>query len=218
MRKSHRLYVALLGFCSLSLPALRAESFENVEKSASEWLKLRTEASRAETAWKEERVLLEATIAATNERAAALEEKRDAAKAKTAKDREDLETLHNKCTKESEELKAFDARVKSLATQILALRPNLPPRLADALELSFTSLGDPAIPSGERLQIAMSALNRCVQFNHSITVSDDALTINGTGTEKLYTVIYWGMGQAYAVDRASHTVWIGGPSAQGWHW
>jgi hypothetical protein len=207
--------VALIAVPALS-PA--AETLESVEKSAGEWVKLRVETSRLETAWKEERTLVESMVTALNERAVAAEEKRDLLKAKTAKDREELDGLRAKIETESNELQAFEARLKGLTGRLTALRPALPPRLSDALEMSFRSLENPALPPGERMQLAMNVLNRCTEFNRSVTVGEEVLTLDGEATAKSREVIYWGLSHGYVVDRATRKAWLGAPAGGGWRW
>ncbi len=195
-----------------------ADTLETVAQSADEWVKLRVETTRLETAWQEERTLVESMVAALKERAVTAEEKRDLVKAKTARDREELDALRAKLEAEGNDLRAFETRLKELTAKLVALRPSLPPRFSEALELSFRSLANPALPPGERMQLAMNVLNRCAQFNRSITVGEDVLTPDGAPPAKSLEVIYWGLSHGYAVDRAAHKVWLGSPASGGWRW
>jgi hypothetical protein len=195
-----------------------ADTLETVAKSADEWVKLRIETTRLETAWQEERTLVESMVTALKEREKTAEEKRDLVKARTAREREELDALRAKIDAEGNDLKAFDARLKELTTKLAALRPALPPRLSEALDMAFRSLANPALPAGERMQLAMSVLNRCAQFNRSITVGEDVLTPDGTAPAKSLEVIYWGLSHGYAVDRAVHKAWLGAPANGGWRW
>ena len=195
-----------------------ADTLETVEKSAGDWVKLRVETARLESAWREERTLVESMVAALNERAVAAEEKRDLAKAKTAKEREELDGLRAKIEAEGNDVRTFEARLKDLTGKLVALRPALPQRLSEALEMSFRSLANPSLPPGERMQLAMNVLNRCTQFNRSITVGEDVLALDGTSPAKSLGVIYWGLSHGYAVDRATHKAWLGAPGNGGWRW
>lgn len=195
-----------------------ADTLETVEKSAGSWVKLRVETARLETAWQEEKTLVESLVTALNERAATAEERRDLAKAKTVKEREELDGLRAKIETESGDLRDFERRLQEMTAKLIALRPTLPPRLSEALEMSFRSLGNTALPPGERMQLTMNVLNRCVQFNRSITVGEDVLTLDGAATPKSYGVIYWGLSHGYAVDRATRQAWLGSPGSPGWRW
>ena len=208
--------------CALLLAALPlhlpADALDDAEKAAGDWVKLRAETSRLETSWQEERALLQAMLAAYQERAATAEAKRDLIKARTAKDRDELDAMRAKNQAEAGDLRALDARLKTLSTQLLALRPSLPPRLSDALEMSYRSLAGATVPPGERMQLAMNVLSRCEQFNRTITVCEDVLTLEGEPTPKSLQVIYWGLSHGYAADRAAHKAWLGSPGGGRWRW
>jgi hypothetical protein len=215
LRPRWTIVLALLAPASL---ALGAEPLGEVDQHAREWVKLRLEANRLDTAWRGERELVESTVAALKERATLLEEKRDLTKAKTAKDREGLETMRAKNRAAAEDLKACEARLAALTTRLLALRPALPPRLADALSMSYRSLEDQALPLGERLQLAINVLNRCAQFNRLVTAGEDVLTLDGASAPKSLETIYWGLSHGYAVDRGARKAWLGSPAGGNWRW
>jgi hypothetical protein len=202
-----------------SMPAaFAADALQSVDKTAGEWIKLRLETARLETEWQTQRGLVESTVAALKERAGALEEKRDLVKAKTAKDREELDALRGKIQSASDDLNAFDARLKALAEKLTKLRPNLPPHLSEALEMSYRSLADGKSSPGERMQVAMNVLNRCAQFNRLISVGEDVLSLAGEPPQKSFEVIYWGLSHGYAIDRGARKAWLGSPGSNGWRW
>jgi hypothetical protein len=195
-----------------------ADPLEEVDQSAREWVKLRVETTRLDTAWRSERELVESTLTALKERAALLEEKRDLAKARTAQDRAEFDALRAKSLSAGEDLRACEARLQVLTGKLAALRPNLPPRLSEVLEMSYRSLAAPGLPFGERLQVAVNVLNRCAQFNRLVTAGEDMLALEGEPTAKSFEVIYWGLSHGYALDRAGHKTWIGMPGPGGWRW
>jgi len=204
----------------MALPAASraAETLDTVAKSADEWVKLRVETTRLETAWREERTLVEAMVATLNERATAAEEQRELVRARTAKDREELDGLRAKIEAETADLDVFESRLKDLTARLIAMRPALPPRLSDALEMSYRSLANNALPPGERMQFAMTVLNRCTQFDRTVTVGEDVVAAEtGAGAKSLET-IYWGLSHGYAVDRTGGQAWIGAPSGGVWRW
>jgi hypothetical protein len=189
-----------------------------LEKAAGDWVKIRMETVRLESAWATEKPLLESTISGLKERASALEEKRDLAKAQTAKEREELELISARGEAGAEEIRKADAQLKVMTKSLLSLRPTLPPRLAAALTLPFRTLesSDPAPTTGERMQLIASVLNRCSQFNRMITSGEEILPVDGT--ERLYQTIYWGLSYGYALDRETRVAWFGSPTADGWSW
>jgi hypothetical protein len=202
------------------LAPLRADQdpLEPAEKAAGDWIKVRLETSRLETDWLTDRPLLESTVEGLKQRAATLEEKRDHVKAGTARDRDEIEAMKAKNRAAAEDLRDVDARLQALTRGLVDLRPSLPPRLSEALELLYRSLGSPGISTGERMQVAMTMLNRCAQFNRAVTYGEDVLSIDANGGERSFEVIYWGLGHAYALDRGAERAWYGAPGPKGWQW
>jgi len=195
-----------------------AETLETVTKSADEWVKMRVEATRVDTAWQEERTLVESMVAALNENAAAEEEKRELVKNRTARERAELEGLRAKIETEAADLRTFETRLGDLTAKLIALRPALPPRLSDALDMSYRSLENTELPPGERMQLAMNVLNRCTQFDRTITLGEDVVSPESGSPAKSLEVIYWGLSHGYAVDRAARTAWLGAPAGGEWRW
>ena len=68
------------------------------------------------------------------------------------------------------------------------------------------------------MQLLMTMLNRCALFNHTVTSGEEVLTIEGEPGTKSLEVIYWGLGHAYALDRAAGKAWYGSPGQKGWQW
>jgi FtsZ-binding cell division protein ZapB len=188
------------------------------EKAAGDWIKVRLETSRTEGAWTTERPLLEATINGLKERAQTLEEKSELLRSTTAKDREEIATLEAKNKAAADDLRASESRLQALVGKLVELRPALPPRLSEALELPYRSLAGSGLGSGERMQLAMTVLNRCALFNRTVTCGDEVLTIDGDQGAKSLEVIYWGLSHGYALDRAGGKVWYGAPGPRGWQW
>jgi len=203
----------------LAAPSVRAaDALEEADKSAREFVELEIEDARLATEWRSQHELLESLVRALQERAAALEEKRDLTKAKTARDREDLDAIRAKIQSANEDVRTFEIRLNALSTKLLSLRPSLPPHLSDALEMSYRTLADTGVPVGERMQQAMNVLNRCAQFNRIVTVGEDVLSLEGEPPEKSLPVIYWGLSHGYAVDRVARKAWLGSPGPAGWRW
>jgi hypothetical protein len=194
------------------------DPLEPAEKSAGEWIKIRLETSRIESEWQSEKPLLESTVGGLKERAETLEEKRDHVTAKTAKDRDEIEAMQAKNKAAGDDLSAAEARLQALGAGLIELRAELPPRLSEALEMSYRSLADPGIASGERMQLAMTMLNRCAQFNRTVTCGEEVLSMEGEQDAKSLEVIYWGLSHGYALDRPAGRAWYGSPGPKGWHW
>ncbi len=201
-----------------SLWAAEPAALDTVEKSAADWLKVRAETSRLETDWSTQRPLLESMARGLAERAQSLESRRDLLMAKTAKDREEQAQAEAANALVTETLKNTEAQLQVLTKSLLELRRRLPPRLSSALEVSFKSLKAPELTVGERMHLAVTVLNRCLQFNRGVTVEDEILTFDGTSGAKEAEVVYWGLSNAYALDRPAGKVWLGVPATEGWRW
>ena len=207
-----------LALFTLTPPSHAADPMDDVNQLVRQWVMLRVETAQLNSAWRSERELVQFTLAALQEKAATAEGKRDLLKAKTAKDREDLEALSRKRQGAAEDLKISETRLQELAKKLVTLRPELPTRLSEALEMTYRSLAMPDRPFGERMQLAMNVLNRCNQFNHLVTTGEDVLTIEGEANAKSLKTIYWGLSHGYAVDRAAHRAWLGAPRGGKWQW
>ncbi len=200
-------------------PGLRAaDPIESLEKAAQEWVRVRAETVRLESDWGVQKELLASAASALAERAQAGEEKRDNLKAKTAADRTALAELQAKNQAAAEAMQATDARLKELQARLVRLRPSLPPRLSEALELPYRTLAEEKTGPSERMQVIMTILNRCVQFNRAVTSGEEVLTIDGEPGSKSLAVIYWGLSHGYALDRITGRAWMGAPGPAGWQW
>ncbi len=210
-------FIALAGLFSVTAFAA-SDPIGDVSKMASDWVKTRAETVRIENAWAQDRSLLTSTIGGLQERVARLQDRHDHLMASTAEERTEQATLGTKLTESRASLQTTETRLLALTDKVLRLRPLLPPRLADALEMSYRSLeGKDASPS-ERMQLVMTVLNRCAQFNVSITHGEEILTLQGEPGPKAVDVIYWGLSHGYALDRAGGKVWLGTPGPERWQW
>jgi hypothetical protein len=199
-------------------PARAADPIKEVGQTASEWVKTRAETVRIENAWTQNRALLLSTIAGLKERADRLQDKRDHLLSTTTEERAEQAALATKLADSQENLRLTEARLLALTDKVLRLRPQLPPRLAEALEMSYRSLAAKEIAPGERMQLIMTVLNRCAQFNLTITHGDETLTLPGEPGPKSVDAIYWGLSHGYALDRAAGKAWLGTPGTAGWQW
>jgi hypothetical protein len=207
----------------LILPAtfaalLRADTLDDGEKAARDWINVRLETTRIEGEWESQRPLLTSLVEGLKDRATSLEEKRDGLDARTAKDREDIAALGAKNAEATDMLAKSDERIRAVGGRLVSLRPFLPPRLSEALDLAYKSLGNPKLAAGERMQLVVTILNRCAQFNRSITGGTEILTLGSGEDARSLDVLYWGLSHGYALDRAAGKVWYGAPGPEGWKW
>jgi hypothetical protein len=66
------------------------------------------------------------------------------------------------------------------------------------------------------MQLNMTFLNRCTQFNRSIFWDREVLDLGGA--PHLLDVVSWGLGLGYALDQTAGMAWLGSPGTHGWHW
>ncbi len=208
----------LLGWALPLVSSGAADPIAEVGKTASEWVKTRAETVRLEKDWEQDRALLEAMVNALKERAVRLQETRDHLQAATADERAEQASLEAKLAEAKQTLLSSEQRLRALTERVLQLRPRLPPRLAEALEMSYRSLESKELSPGERMQLVMTVLNRCAQFNLDITHGEEVLTLPGEAAAKSVEVIYWGLSHGYALDRAGGRAWLGTPGPSGWRW
>lgn len=209
--------VAIL-FSSCVAYGATADPIDTLAKLSADWVKLRAETARIETDWANQRELLNSTVKAFEERARDLEAKLALLKSKTAKDRGDLEEQEIENRRLAGQLQKLESHLNSFSEQLAKLRRRLPPKLSQALELPLLSLADPKLPGSERMAHTMTVLNRCVQFNRSISFGEEIVAAPGEDKPKLLQTVYWGLSHGYAYDKTAHKAWFGAPGPEGWQW
>jgi hypothetical protein len=195
-----------------------ADSVDELEKASADWVKVRAETAQVGSDWLAQKPFLASIVDGLAERADAADVKHEFLQAKTAKDREDLSALEASSKASSSGLRAADSQLMEMNARLLRLRPSLPPRLSAALELPYKGLAASDITVGDRMQLTMTVLNRCIQFNRVITCDDEVLKVEDSKNPKLMEVIYWGLSHGYALDRSAGNAWLGSPGPEGWHW
>jgi hypothetical protein len=208
-------------FSLLVLVPARADEPNHVtglENAITEWTKVRSETTRLESNWNSHRPFLESIVASATERADGAEATRNSLQAGSASRLEDEERLAAERKTARDKLGGEEAKLKAIDDDLVRLRPSLPPRLSDALQLPFEALASADLSLADRMQSTMTVLNRCVEFNRTITFDDEVVSVSKEGRPRLLEVLYWGLGHAYALDRSSHSAWYGSPGQDGWKW
>ena len=205
-------------FLTALSPLFGAESIDTVEKSATEWAKLRVETVRLETDWSARRAMLESSLVALKERVHFLETRRDTLKAKTTTDRQALVELKASAAEATKAMSEVMRRLDAIAAELVGLRAALPPRLASALELPYRSLAGTSTSAGDKVQLIAKVLNRCAQFNKQVTLADEVLTPEAGADARMLEVLYWGLSHAYALDRVNGKSYFGHPGEPAWVW
>lgn len=200
------------------LSAADAVPAARLEVLSLELIKLRAETVRVETAWATERGLLSGMVQSMAERAAAKEDEVRRLEAKYTEEQTELAKLTQLVGQGSRSVAALEPEAMKLAQRLASLRPALPPRLSAALELPYRSLDDSEVGVSERLQYLTTILNRCGQFNRTITYGEEVLMIEPSHPAQVVEVIYWGLGCGFALDRRNGRGWLGVPRDGEWEW
>ena len=200
------------------IPLAGATPLDDVQTAATTWANLRSEMTRLETDWTAEKQVLTASIAGLNQRAEQMALAHEVLFAGPVYDRRELEELHTQNDAISANLNLADARMADVAQKLIALRPALPPRLSTALDLPYRSLAAADLPAGERAQHVMTILNRCNQFNQAFVLAEEIIPTSPGADPQLLEIIYLGLAQACAIDRAANQAYVGRPMDGRWTW
>ena len=215
-QKRLRLFTALPLFAVLA-PAWGASSPDDVQKTVTEWVRVRAETARIEDDWTWQQMLMQSTLDALQQRTQQLEAQRTELEARTAGERRETEDL----TARRQAMKDAQAQaadhLQLLGERLVRMRAWLPPRLSAALELPYRSLAKPDADISERMRYAMLILNRCDQFNRTVSVDEEMITA-ANGEKRLMEVVYWGLSHGYALDRSSNEAYLGAPTESAWAW
>lgn len=211
-------------FCLLPLVtvspchAAGSEHVEAAQTLVTKWAKIRQETIRIESEWETEKDLLGAMTNALESRRQALEEQKRSLSGRGLGQRNQLAELAEKNTAAKAGLSQAERQVRELGDELLRHRALLPPRLSRGLEMAFRSLAAPEAPIAERSQHVATILNRCAQFNRSITTGEEPVVPADGSGEKLIEVVYWGLSCAYGHDRTTGMAYVGRPETDGWVW
>jgi hypothetical protein len=211
-----RALTALL-LCALLVPAWGASPLDDVQKTVTEWVRVRAETARIEGDWTWQQMLMQSTLQALQERTRQLEAQRAELEARTAEERRDTADLMARRQEMKDAQAQADDHLRLLGERLVQMRAWLPPRLSAALELPYRSLAKPDADISERMRYAMLILNRCAQFNRTVSVDEEMVTA-ANGEKRLMEVVYWGLSHGYALDRTSNEAYLGAPSESAWAW
>jgi hypothetical protein len=199
-------------------PCFGTTPLQDLQTTATTWANLRSELNRLETYWTTEKKVLTASLSGLSQRAEQLALQQEILVASTAKDRREIDELRTENNRRTETLAQVDTRMVIVTQKLLALRPSLPPRLSIALELPYRSLNTPNLAAGERAQHVMTILNRCHQFNQAFVFAEEIIPTQPGADPQLLEIIYLGLAQACAIDRAADQAYVGRPVDGNWTW
>ena len=184
--------------------------------SVQKWIEVRKEDEKLKSDWEWQKNVLENTKLSLEKQIKNSTTELTQFKSEYSEKIQALKTLETESKDFDQILQLSESQIESQIQQFLGFKERFPPRLKKALELSFATLTDPELTLNDRLQVFVTAMGRVSQFNHLITYSEELVTIDDQS--RLMAVIYWGLGQAYALDLSSNDGFIGKPDAQEWKW
>ncbi len=198
--------------------AYPVDSLESVQETARKWIDLRLESSELESDWAWQKGLMESMRDTLLYRIEQSEQEKTLIIAQNVSRNAEAEQARERIAELEKELATLELHNEALIGKLQSLRDFLPPRLSDSLDLAYTSIADPDLSTGEKLQLLVTILNRCMQFNNRITYSEEIFNTD-TGTQKhVVQVLYWGLSHAYALNRETSETYLGKPTERGWHW
>jgi hypothetical protein len=210
--------VAKLCLIALPLNASDTGKIVSTQNVVTEWARVRQEKIRMESQWESEKSLIASLVTAMESRLEALNSEKRVLVSKARAHEESQAELAGKNEEVKSRLKEAEDQLVKCGEKLLQLRPNLPPRLSRGLEMAFRSLGSSQESISERSQTLAEILNRCAQFDQSITSGEESLGGAQGAEERLIEVVYWGSSCAYGLDRASGKTYVGRPGKVQWEW
>ncbi len=161
---SGRLITIGLGSLSLGLTAF-ANPLTDIQESAAKWSEIRSETSRLQSDSVAERSVLNSSISGLNIEADQLELEQKAMASEAQKHTEEIDRLTARNQANDAAIAQTVERLASLSGELIALRPALPPRLSNALDLPYRSIAQADMEPADRMRYTMAILNRCQQFD-----------------------------------------------------
>ncbi len=184
--------------------------------SVRKWIDVRKEDEKLKSDWEWQKNVLENTKLSLEKQINNSTTELTQFKSEHSEQIETLQKLQTQNDEFDQVLQVSESQIESQMQQFLEFRERFPPRLKKALELSFATLEDPELTLNDRLQVLVTAMGRVSQFNHLITYSEELVEIQDKS--RLMAVLYWGLGQAYALDLSTNEGFMGKPGPQEWKW
>ena len=210
--------VWLIWMLGYSVPVQAVEDLETVQDTARKWIDLRLKTSELESDWAWQKDLLQSMQETLQFKIKQYQENEALLSAQIASETQKVEQTREQVDLLNKELAILEQHNQELIEKLLHIRKFLPPRLSDSLDLAYTSLSDPDCSTGEIMQLVVTVLNRCMQFNNRITYSEEIFNNESDSGMHVLTVLYWGLSHAYALDKATGKTYIGKPAKDGWQW
>ena len=193
------------------LPAAR-----QADRLVQQWLDTERQASALESDWVTQKPLLLQRIALLRAR----REQLGNVLADSRASRSEVETQRTSLLAEQESMESQQAKLqrelKRLQRRLQGISAMLPPPLQTAWRDEAAGLGD-APDTSVQLQVALAQLDKLLEFNQRITVSEAPLATED-GREVVVQQLYLGAGSAWFSSADGSVAGSGRASAGGWRW
>jgi hypothetical protein len=220
-RKTRWLGLALtlaVGLCPL---ASGQTSLDNTLSSLEKWVEMERRIADESARWDVEKESLQDLIMLYKEELAGLTETiREAEEDVSA-----AEAARSKLNAEGERLAVIEDKVRAAITaaenDLKTLHTRLPQPLKDSIAPVFSQLPenpeDTKLSIAQRIQFVVASLTQIQKFNTSVTMEEGFREFEA-GRQVQIDAIYFGLGAAYYVDKATENAGYGVIGPDGWRW
>jgi cytochrome c556 len=215
--------ILMLALClPAGTPPATAQSTLSDQRAVFEkWVQTRQLIARVKADWQSDQDTLQAGIAMFERELKALDEqiaKADTGSRQVLEEKARLEIEKQQLLAASERVQAL---VIALEDQLKSLTKLLPEPVLEKVQPFLKRLPEnPAqtkLTNPERLQTIIGVLNEVEKFHNAVSVVTE-IRKNPAGAEVQVRTIYFGLGQAWFVDKAGEYAGTGVPGPNGWEW
>ncbi len=213
--------IILVFLLASQLAVLGASAHSQTRSVVEKWVQTKKLVAQLKADWKEEREILNQSIAAFEREIAAVKSAIQGVDA----DQSQADIEFDEVSQEKNKLTQFGDRLKSLLAKLEQSIISLNRRLPAGLQQSVSSMINRIPEDPENTKVSLSSrmvnvvgfINEVNKFNGSISVSSE-LRQNESGAELQVKVLYVGLAQAYFSSPDGSFAGIGLPGGEGWEW
>ncbi len=213
--------IILVFLLASQLAVLGASAHSQTRSVVEKWVQTKKLVAQLKADWKEEREILNHSIAAFEREIAAVKSAIQGVDA----DQSQADIEFDEVSQEKNKLTQFGDRLKSLLAKLEQSIISLNRRLPAGLQQSVSSMINRIPEDPENTKVSLSSrmvnvvgfINEVNKFNGSISVSSE-LRQNESGAELQVKVLYVGLAQAYFSSPDGSFAGIGLPGGEGWEW
>lgn len=183
------------------------------------WVETRQLISEERTEWEADRETLRATRDLLKQRRAALQDEIAELEGTSTTADDDRRELLLERAEYQRSAALLETEIRGIEETVLAVAPRLPEPLQDKLEPLLVQVPDnpdtTKLQLGPRLLNVLGVLSQGEKFNSTATFVGETRAVEG-GQKVSVRTLYWGLGQAFYVDRQGQLAGVGRPGPDGW--